>query len=89
MEERIKKLEDEMVLVKDRNKKVEVNKAWETSKIRIASILLLTYIFASIALYFIGVSNFLLNAVIPTLGFFLSIQSLPFIKKWWISKNIK
>ncbi len=88
MEERLKKIEDEMLIVKERNKKVEANKAWETSATRIISILVLTYIFASLALYFIGVNNFFVSAIIPTLGFFLSTQSLPSIKKWWTKKYI-
>lgn len=89
MEDRIKKLEEEIILVKDRNKKVEINKAWEVSRIRAFSILILTYIFASFALYVIGTKNFLLGAIIPTLGYFLSTQSLPFIKRWWIRNYIK
>ena len=83
MQEQINKLQDEIFLIKQRNKRVEVDKAWEISKTRSLSILFLTYICASIALYFIGVRNYFANALIPTLGFFLSIQSLPFIKKWW------
>lgn len=87
MEERLKKLEDEMLLVKERNQKVEMDKSWEISPIRALSILILTYIFASIALYAIGATNFLLGAIIPTLGYFLSTQSLPFIKKRWIKNH--
>ena len=89
MEDRIKKIEEEIILVKDRNKKVEINKAWEISRIRALSRLGITYVFASIALYVIGANNFLLGAIIPTLGYFLSTQSLPFIKKWWTKNYIK
>lgn len=73
-----------MILVGDRNKKVEINKAWEVSGVRMFSILILTYIFAAIALYLIGTENYLLGALIPVLGYFLSTQSLPFIKRWWV-----
>ncbi len=89
MEEQIKKIEDEILLLKERNKHVEENKAWETSWARALSLTFLTYIFASVALYFINVENFLLGAIIPTLGYFLSTQSLPFIKKWWVKKYDK
>ena len=88
MEDRIKKLEDEMLLVKERNKKVEQNKAWEVSYTRRISILFLTYIIAAFALYSIGANNYLLGACIPVLGYLLSTQSLPFIKKYWI-RNIE
>jgi hypothetical protein len=89
MEDRIKALEQEISLIKDRNIKVEADKAWETSTFRVISILIATYIFASLALYFIGIENYLVSAFIPVLGYFLSVQSLPFIKKWWIKKNEK
>ena len=89
MEDRINKLEEEIILLKNRNKKVEANKAWEISRIRTFLILVLTYMFASTALFVIGANNFLLGAIIPTLGYFLSMQSLPFIKRWWIENYIK
>lgn len=86
MDERINKIQKEISLIKDRNNRVEVDKAWETSRVRAFSILFLTYICASIVMFFIGVNDYLVNALIPTLGFFLSIQSLPFVKRWWIKK---
>jgi hypothetical protein len=89
MQERIEKLEKEIDIIKERNLKVEADKAWETSYFRVFSISLITYIVASRVLYFIGSENYLLDALIPTAGYFLSTQSLPFIKKWWIRNNIK
>lgn len=81
----IQELEKEINQIKERNKRVEADKAWETSKLRIVFIVVMTYIFTAVVFYFIGVKNFLLNALIPTLGFFLSTQSLPFIKRWWVN----
>ncbi|MGA2417753.1 MAG: hypothetical protein ABSF55_00720 [Candidatus Staskawiczbacteria bacterium] len=86
MEDDIKK---EIELIKERNKRVEADKAWETSGTRVFSIVAMTYIITSIVFYFIGVKNYLLSALIPTVGFYLSTQSLPFIKKWWIKKFVK
>lgn len=85
----LKNLENQINSINERNKKVEADKAWETSKFRVFSICLITYVIASFVLYFIGNQNFLLNAFIPTIGYFLSIQSLPIIKNWWIKRNIK
>lgn len=86
MEERIQKLEKEITAIKERNLRVEADKAWETSNFRIFSITAITYVVAVLVLYFIGVKNFLLNALVPTAGFFLSIQTLPAVKKWWIKR---
>ena len=82
-------LEQQLKIIQERNYRVEMDKKWETSIFRIISICLITYLLASIVMYFIGVKDFLLNAFIPTIGYFLSTQSLPLFKKWWINNQIK
>ena len=76
LEKRIEKIEQ-------RNKAVEINKAWEASKTRKFFVSLFTYL--SISLYFtvIGVDKPFVNAVVPTIGFLLSTLSLPFIRRFW------
>lgn len=86
--EELEEIKKEIELIKERNKRVEADKAWETSKVRMLSILAMTYVITALVFYFIGVKNYLLSPLVPTIGFFLSVQSLPFIKKWWI-KSIK
>ncbi len=86
MQDKIEQLEKEVEIIKQRNLRVEADKAWETSAFRIFSLCLITYIIAAIVMYFISVQNFLLNAFIPTIGYYLSTQSLPVIKTWWINK---
>jgi len=82
----LQELEKEIKIIKERNNRVEAEKAWETSLFRILLISSLTYIAASIIFYLIGVKDYLLNALIPAVAYFLSTQSLPFVKKWWIRK---
>lgn len=82
-------LEQEIQQIKERNRRVEADKAWETSWTRIISILIITYVVASIVMYVIGVEHVLYNALIPTLGFFLSVQSLPVIKRWWVNAYMR
>ncbi len=89
MEDEIKKLENDVALLKGRNVRVEADKAWETSSFRIFSVTGITYIVAAITFSLVGTKNFLLHAFIPAAGFFLSIQSLPFVKKWWIKKYLR
>lgn len=79
-EERLNKIEE-------RNKRVELDKAWETSFVRILSISIITYIAAFFVLYSIGVSEPYLSAIIPVLGFILSTQSIPIIKRYWIKNK--
>jgi len=69
--------------IEARNIRVEREKAWEDSITRKLSILALTFL--STALLFITLDAPWYNALIPTLGFYLSTLSLPLIKKWWLS----
>ncbi|MEO8637942.1 MAG: hypothetical protein ABI430_03525 [Candidatus Taylorbacteria bacterium] len=86
MEERIQNLEKEIETIKERNLRVEADKAWETSSFRIFSITGITYVVATFVLYFLGAKNYFLNALVPTVGYFLSVQTLPAIKRKWIEK---
>ena len=89
MEERLIALEKEIETIKNRNIRVEADKAWETSVFRSAVIALITFLFTTLALLLIGDQFPVRNAVVATLGFLLSIQSLPFIKRWWLRRNQK
>lgn len=87
--DKIKELEKRIEKIEKRNLRVEADKTWEVSKFRILSITIVTYLIASLFLYLIGAKNFLLSALVPAIGYFLSIQSLPSIKRWWLNKFLK
>lgn len=88
-ESRIEKLEKEIEAIKSRNKRVEADKAWETSMLRIIAICCMTYVVSVLVFGIIKIPNPLQNALIPTVAFFISMQSLPFIKKYWTQKYWK
>ena len=85
----LEQIKQELAAIRERNKRVEADKAWETSRFRTLSITIITYIVAALVMYLIDVKDFLLNALVPTAGFFLSIQSLPSIKNWWVGRCFK
>ncbi|MCA9351956.1 hypothetical protein KC866_01000 [Patescibacteria group bacterium] len=80
-------IEKEIIHIQQRNQRVELEKAWETSTTRYVSIVVITYLFAVLVMYALDIARPLINAVIPTLGYFLSVQSLPLIKRWWLTKQ--
>lgn len=88
IEEKIQKLEQELTAIKDRNIRVEADKAWEVSIFRITSIAIITYVVAALILFSIGVKGYLLNAFVPTVGYLLSTQSIPLLKKWWVRRYV-
>lgn len=65
-------LEKEIVLIKQRNQKVEADKAWEISLTRKIIIALLTYFVISLFFYIANFPKPLISAIVPTLGFVLS-----------------
>jgi hypothetical protein len=87
MEDRLVRLEQEVELLKERNRRVEGEKAWEKSSFRIACVAAVTYVVVAIVLYLIGVPNFLFAAFVPALGYVLSTLSLPALRRWWIGRR--
>jgi hypothetical protein len=87
MNTELKELEKRISAIESRNKKVEGDKAWETSLLRKVLIVVLTYIFAVLYLKIADTTNPFLGAVVPCVGFFLSTQTLSIIKKKWLSKR--
>ena len=75
--------EKEIIKIQQRNKKVELDKAWETSKTRKVSIAVLTYFVMVLVMYSLKMDSPFIGAIIPTLGFTLSTFSLDFIKEYW------
>ena len=79
-----KDLENEILKIKERNKIVELDKAWETSAIRSICICILTYIVVVLYTFIISkMDNIWLSSLVPVIGFTLSTLSLKIIRKLW------
>ena len=77
IEERLKRIEE-------RNKKVELNKKWETSITRRVVIMILTYIVVIIYSYLVRKSNnIFFSSLVTVIGFGLSTLSLKIVRKLW------
>ena len=81
--EKIIELQKRIVEIEKRNKKVEQDKAWETSLLRRLLLILFTYLTIGIYMRFVLNTDPWLNAIIPSLGFYLSTLSLPIFRKFW------
>ena len=77
-------LKKEIENIKVRNKRVELDKKWETSWTRRLCICVLTYIVVVIYSVMIQkVSNIWLSSLVPVIGFTLSTLSLKYIRVVW------
>ena len=83
-------LEQKIEKIEERNKKVELDKAWETSWTRKICIMVLTYILVIIYSYLVrNYDNIFLSSLVPVIGFTLSTLSLNLIRKLWENKYKK
>ncbi len=80
LEARIQKLEE-------RNRRVELDKAWETSWTRKIAIAVLTYAVVACYLNFVVKIDPWINAIVPTLGFLLSTLTMRYLKVWWTRRK--
>lgn len=85
----LKQLESEVEKIKQRNKSVETDKAWERSTERRAILMLFTYLAVALYLNAIGITNAWLSAIVPTIGFWLSTLTLPAFKQLWLEYSYK
>ena len=80
-------IEKEIINIKERNKRVELDKRWETSILRKICICILTYIVVIIYSYIVrNFDNIFLSSLVPVIGFALSTLSLKYIRKLWEKK---
>lgn len=80
--ERIDKLEA-------RNKRVEGDKAWETSWTRRLSIIVLTYLTVAFYLHFVVHIKPWINALVPVIGYALSTLTIQWLKQRWLHNRDK
>lgn len=85
----MKNIEQRIEAIEARNKRVELDKSWETSIARKVLIALLTYIVIVIFFWVSRLGNPFVNAIVPTIGFFLSTLTLGYFKDIWIRNHRK
>ena len=84
----MKDLDKRIKEIEERNKRVELDKAWETSWTRRICIMILTYIVVIAYSYIIKkYDKILLSSFVPVIGFTLSTLSLKVMRKLWEKKS--
>lgn len=78
-----KNLESRVKAIEERNRRVETDKAWETSLTRRLSISILTYTVIVLYLILIDNSQPFINAIVPAVGYFLSTLVMKSVRAFW------
>lgn len=82
-------IEQKIKNIEERNKRVELDKKWETCWTRKICIMILTYIVVIIYSYIVrNYDNVFLSSLVPVIGFTLSTLSLKLVRKIWEKKII-
>ena len=81
--ENIQEINREIEKLKERNKRVEMNKAWELSWTRKLILFSITYLVAGFTLQTLNTYSPWTNALIPSIGFLLSTLTLPILRNLW------
>ncbi|OGI82242.1 hypothetical protein A3I95_03585 [Candidatus Nomurabacteria bacterium RIFCSPLOWO2_02_FULL_44_12] len=77
-------LEQRIQNIEERNRKVEADKAWETSIARRLILVSSSYLVIAVFFVVIELPNPWLNAIVPALAFVIQQLSMPFFKKLWL-----
>lgn len=85
----LEQLKTEIREIRERNVRVESDKAWETSWTRRILIAVLTYIVIVLFFHFAELSRPFVNAIVPTIGFVLSTLTVPIVKRLWIKEGLR
>ena len=79
----LEQLHKEIEEIKVRNKRVEIDKKWETSYTRRSFLIVFTYLTIGLYLQAIRIENPWIHAIVPAVGFYISTLTFPFIKEVW------
>lgn len=92
----VKTLEERLSVVEEESRRQDLyskyemmQEAWVKSKTHIFLVTTTTYAFVALFMYFLGVGNVLVNALLPAGAYILSQMSIPFIKRAWIKLYLK
>ena len=83
--------QETLAAIQERNRKVELHKAWEISKTRRAFIAVMTYLTAFSYMRFgldEDVTDAFMHAFVPMGGYLLSTYSLPLIRDHWTRRFV-
>ncbi|OGY28405.1 MAG: hypothetical protein A3A61_02830 [Candidatus Woykebacteria bacterium RIFCSPLOWO2_01_FULL_43_14] len=83
----LEKLQQEVEKIKERNQRVEADKAWETSKTRTAFIGCVTFLLIYIFMVLVKAEQPFLKAGVSVVAYWISTESYGVLKKWWLKKR--
>lgn len=86
---KIEQLEQEIEKIKERNRRVEADKAWELSKTRNLFIAVVTFLLSLLFMLLVNESYALLKAAVGTVAYLISTSTYDVLKKRWLERRAR
>jgi len=83
---KLNEIESRIEKIEARNKQVTAEKSWETSRTRVLSVIVLTYVVLVLSMQILSLPNPFVSALVPTIGYYLSTVSVGVIKRRFFDK---
>ena len=83
----LEELKQEIEAIKARNKRVEADKAWETSMTRNVFIAVSSFILVYIVMLLVKADNPFFNALVSAVTYLLSTLSYGALRSWWLRRR--
>lgn len=80
-------IEERLDIIEKRNRRVELDKAWEISLTRRILVTIATFVVIGLYLSWLGVNQPWLNAIVPVLAFIISTFVVQRAKITWINNH--
>lgn len=87
VEQELKNLREEIEKIKARNRRVESDKAWETSIARTVFIAIASFVIAYVLMSLIGENSPFWKAIAGSILYIISSASYGVLKSWWLKRN--
>lgn len=87
MENEQQTIEQRLEQIEFRNRRVELDKAWEASWARRIVLAFVTYLVLGLYMWAIVIPRPWLNSIVPAVGFLISTLSVDWLKKKWMKHS--
>lgn len=87
VQSQVSELKEEIEKIKFRNKRVEADKAWETSWTRTMFVALSTFVLAFGFMLLVEEREPFGKALIGTAAYIMSTSTYGFLKNWWLERS--
>lgn len=89
LDERVSHLEETVERIRLSGKYSNLQKNWENSRIRVITVAVSMYVLTLTFMLILQVQNPIVSALLPTVGYMLSTNSIPLVRRIWVRNYLR